>query len=166
MFRLPRKIRHPPRPPWIPSNAAGYLMRIGGCHDCHTPGSLLGMPDHTRAYNGGDVGFFMPGIGYVYPPNLTPDPETGLGNWTEDQIVTALRTGVRPDGRTLVPIMPWPGLSALTNEDAYAMAAYMKSLPPVANQVPAITPADQPAPGPYMTVQFPEGMAPPGPPAP
>jgi mono/diheme cytochrome c family protein len=147
-----------------PVERGAYLLRIAGCNDCHTPGHLLGNPDFTRAYSGGDVGFFMPGLGYVFAPNLTPDPETGLGNWTEDQIVTALRTGVRPDGRVLLPIMPWPGLAALTDEDTYAMAAYLKSLAPIVNQVPPLTAADQPAPGNYMTVVIPEGMEPPPPP--
>jgi len=147
-----------------PVERGAYLLRIAGCNDCHTPGHLLGNPDFTRAYSGGNVGFFMPGLGYVFAPNLTPDAETGLGTWTEDQIVTAMRTGVRPDGRVLAPIMPWPGLAALTDEDAYAMAAYLKSLAPIANQVPPITAATEPAPGYYMTVVVPEGMAPPPPP--
>ena len=71
-----------------------------------------------------------------FGPNLTPDKETGLGNWTAQQIVTAITTGERPDGRMLAPAMPWRGLSALTKPDALAIAAFLKSLPPVSNKVP------------------------------
>jgi mono/diheme cytochrome c family protein len=69
-------------------------------------------------------------------PNLTPDNETGLGTWSETDIVTAIRTGVRPDGRELAPIMPWRAFANLTTPDAKAIAAYLKSLPPVSNKVP------------------------------
>jgi mono/diheme cytochrome c family protein len=150
--------------PVDPVARGAYLVAIGGCNDCHTPGMLLGMPDFGRALAGSEVAFFMPGMGYFFPPNLTPDVATGLGSWTEEQVVAALRTGIRPDGRVLSPIMPWPGLSNLTDEDAMAMAIYLRSLAPIANLIAPPTPADQPAPGPYMTVVFPEGTAPPGPP--
>lgn len=147
-----------------------YLVSFAGCNDCHTPGSLTGMPDMTMALSGGNVGFFMPGMGYFFPPNLTPDA-TGLGAWSEAEIVTAIRTGARPDGRQLAPIMPWMGLANLTDEDANAIAAYLKSLAPIANQVPAPTPADQMPPGPAMAVVAPPdlrpvGLPPPPPPPP
>lgn len=112
-----------------------YLVAIGGCGDCHTPGHFLGNPDMSRLLGGSDVGFEVPGLGKFYGPNLTPDA-TGLGGWSEAEIVTALRTGTRPDGRQLAPAMPWMGLAALTDEDALAIAAFLKSLPPVANKVP------------------------------
>ena len=69
-------------------------------------------------------------------PDLPPDKETGLGNWTSKQIVTALQTGVRPDGRILAPIMPWRSFAKLTRDDAMAIAAYLKSLPPLKRKVP------------------------------
>jgi mono/diheme cytochrome c family protein len=94
-----------------------YLVTVGGCTDCHTPG------------------FAIPGQGVFVGRNLTPDPETGLGKWTNEQIVTALTTGVRPDGRVLAPIMPWRAFSHLTPSDAQAIAAYLKSLPPVRHEV-------------------------------
>lgn len=81
------------------------------------------------------MGFEIPGLGTFHGPDLTPDP-TGLGTWTEDQIVTALRTGVRPDGSQMAPAMPWIGCAALTDADAVAIAAYLESIPPVANKVP------------------------------
>jgi mono/diheme cytochrome c family protein len=109
-----------------------YLVAIGGCADCHTPGYFLGHPDAARTLAGSDVGFATPG-GVFVGPNLTPDKATGLGDWTEKQIVTA--TGVRPDGRVLAPVMPWHDLAALTPPDAQAIAAYLKSLPPIRNKV-------------------------------
>ena len=113
-----------------------YLVTIGGCQDCHTPGHFLGKPDMARALGGSEVGFEMPGLGTFYGPNLTSDKATGLGAWTDEQIVTAIQTGVRPDGRVLAPIMPWRALSVLTKPDAAAVVAYLRSLPPVANKVP------------------------------
>jgi mono/diheme cytochrome c family protein len=113
-----------------------YLVLIGGCSDCHTPGNFLGHPDMTRFLGGSDVGFGIPGLGVFVGPNLTSDKQTGLGNWTAEQIVTAITTGERPDHRILAPSMPWRGLSHLTSSDALAIATFLKSLPPVSNKVP------------------------------
>ena len=113
-----------------------YLVTIAGCGDCHTPGTFLGKPDLTRVLGGSEVGFEIPGAGVYYGPNLTPDKETGLGKWTRGQIVTAIRTGVRPDGRRLAPIMPWQAFAHLTDADAMAIVAYLATLPPVKNKVP------------------------------
>ena len=113
-----------------------YLVSVGGCFDCHTPGYFFGKPDMARYLGGSDVGFEMPGLGVFVGPNLTPDPDTGLGKWTEVQIVTALQAGKRPDGRELAPIMPWRAFANLTKSDAHAIAAYLKSLPRVSHQVP------------------------------
>jgi mono/diheme cytochrome c family protein len=123
-----------------------YLVEVGGCGDCHTPGSFLGHPDMARYLGGSDVGFAVPGAGVFVGPNLTPDKATGLGNWTEQEIVTAFTKGVRPDGRILAPVMPWRGLARLTKADALAIAAYLKSLPPVSNKVPGpFGPSEQPS---------------------
>ncbi len=113
-----------------------YLVIVGGCSDCHTPGSFLGHPDMTKFLGGSDVGFSIPGMGVFVGRNLTPDPETGLGKWTTQQIVTAFTTGRRPDGRILAPIMPYEALGHLTKSDALAIAAYLKSLRPVKHAVP------------------------------
>jgi mono/diheme cytochrome c family protein len=113
-----------------------YLVSITGCSDCHTPGGMLGQPDMARYLGGSDVGFAIPGAGIYLGPNLTPDKDTGLGAWSNDQIITALRTGKRPDGRMLSEVMPFPGFSHLSDEDAQAIAAFLKSLPPVKNKVP------------------------------
>ena len=113
-----------------------YLATIASCTDCHTPGHFLGKPDMKRHLGGSDVGFEIPGLGVFYGPNLTPDEATGLGRWSERDIVTAIRTGKRPDGRMLAPIMPWAALAKLTDSDAAAIAAYLKSLPAVSNKAP------------------------------
>jgi mono/diheme cytochrome c family protein len=107
-----------------------YLVTIMGCNDCHTPGSFYGGPDSTRVLAGSELGWKGP-WGISFASNLTPDPETGIGSWTEAQIVTAIRSGRRPDGSPILPPMPWPAFSGLTDEDAGAIAAYLKSLPAV-----------------------------------
>ncbi len=112
-----------------------YLVTVGGCSDCHTPGNFLGHPDMAKFLGGSDVGFAIPGLGVFVGRNLTPDKETGLGSWTTEQIVTAITTGVRPDGRILAPIMPYKDFAHLTKSDARAIAAYLKSLPPVNHAV-------------------------------
>jgi mono/diheme cytochrome c family protein len=131
-----------------------YLARIMDCGGCHTPGAFTGKPNAAMELAGADVGFAVPGVGVFYPPNLTPDAESGLGNWSEAEIVAALRTGARPDGRELM-VMPWRSYAALSDEDAFALAAYLKSMAPVGNQVPAPTGANEKAPGPYLTVAMP-----------
>ncbi len=126
-----------------PANAADqdqiargkYMVGLMGCTDCHTPGHFLGKEDHTRYLGGSDVGFAIPGLGVFVGPNLTPDNETGLGKWTQAQIVTALTKGETPEGRMLAPPMPWRNFASLTPSDAQAIAAYLKTLPPVSHQV-------------------------------
>lgn len=133
-----------------------YLAAIMDCSGCHTPGALIGQPDMTRPLAGSDVGFEIPGLGIFYPPNLTSDPETGLGAWSEADITTAVRTGVRPDGRQLAPVMPYHSYGRLSDEDAGALAAYVKALKPVEHQVPAIVgPSEKPK-APYLTVAVPK----------
>jgi len=113
-----------------------YLVTIGGCTDCHTPGYFLGEPDMSRYLGGSDVGFEVPGLGVFVGRNLTPDRETGLGDWTDEQIAKALTTGERPDGRQLAPIMPYHAYANLTEEDVQAIVAFLRSIPPVKNEVP------------------------------
>ena len=112
-----------------------YLVTIGGCSDCHTPGSFFGKPDPKRFLGGSDVGFAMP-QGVFVGPNLTPDKATGIGSWSRKDIVTAITTGRRPDGRVLAGIMPWRSFAHLTPRDALAIATFLRSLPPVSHQVP------------------------------
>jgi mono/diheme cytochrome c family protein len=132
-----------------------YLVAVISCTDCHTNGSLAGKPDVAHFLGGSDIGFAIPGLGYFYGPNLTPDPETGLGNWTREQIVTAITRGERPDGRILAPIMPWHSFGQMTPEDAEAMAAYLQSLAPVKHKVPGPFGAEQKPTAPYLTLAVP-----------
>ncbi len=113
-----------------------YLVGIIPCTDCHTPGTFLGKPDMTHYLGGSDVGFEVPGLGVFYGPNLTPDKDTGLGNWTNEQIATAITEGKRPDGRMLAPPMPIETFKNLTHADALAIAVYLKTLPAIKNKVP------------------------------
>jgi mono/diheme cytochrome c family protein len=113
-----------------------YLVTISGCNDCHTPGSFLGKRDVSRTLGGSEVGFEIPQLGVFVGPNLTPDKATGLGNWSTANIIKAIRTGIRPDGRQLAPIMPYKDFARLTNDDATSIAMYLKSLPPIQNKVP------------------------------
>ena len=120
-----------------------YLVSISGCSDCHTPGGMLGSPDMKRYLGGSDVGFSIPTQGVFVGQNLTPDKETGLGRWTAEQIVAAIRTGKRPDGSELSGVMPSASFAKLTDEDAFAIAAFLKSLPPVANKIVSFKSADK-----------------------
>ena len=133
-----------------------YLAAIMDCGGCHTRGALVGQPDQAFALAGSNVGFEIPGLGYFYPPNLTPDAETGIGTWSEAEIITAVRTGVRPDGRQLVPIMPWMSYAVLNDADAKALAAYLKSLAPIKAPAPPMTAHAAQAPAPYLTVKMPQ----------
>lgn len=128
-----------------------YLATIMDCGGCHTTGVFFGKPDPERYLAGSEVGFQIPGLGIFYPPNLTPDPATGLGTWSAEDIVKAVRTGERPDGRILAPAMPYGHYGKLTDADAYALSAYLKSLKPVRHQVPAITGDAETPTAPYLT---------------
>ena len=120
-----------------PRERGRYLVHAMQCPLCHTP-----ISDETGAY---DTRHFLAGgmrvsawpWGVWFSRNLTPDPATGLGDWSEDAIVAAITRGVRPDGRRLDPMaMPWPWFSRLDGGDARAIAAYLRSLPPISNAVP------------------------------
>ncbi len=106
-----------------------YLFSAAGCQGCHTD------IEHKGMIGAGGRELKTP-FGSFYGPNITPDKETGIGNWTSAQVLAALQTGVRPDGRLLAPIMPWHAFASLDPQDVRAIAAYLKSLPPVKNKVP------------------------------
>lgn len=131
-----------------------HLAVVTGCNDCHTPGGLYGAPDMNRTLAGSELGWAGP-WGTSYATNLTPDVETGIGSWNEEQIVAALRTGQRPDGSPILPPMPWPNFAQFTDEEAYALAAYLKSLPPVRHAKPKNLPPGTQATGPVITIPGP-----------
>lgn len=118
-----------------PIERGHYLVVLAGCNDCHTPGFFLGKPDMAKYLGGSDVGFEIPGLGVFPGRNITPDKETGIGNWTDEQITAALTVGRRPDGRQLAPIMPYASFSNMSKQDVAAVVAYLRSIPPVKNAV-------------------------------
>src|SRR6267143_4320755 len=118
-----------------PVERGRYLVTtIASCGNCHTPRDAAGKPIAGRELAGG-FEFDDPGVGHIVGTNITPDPETGIGNWTEAQIVTALRDGKRPDGTLIRPPMPIPVYRQLSDGDAAAIAVYLRSLKPVRNKV-------------------------------
>ena len=145
-----------------------YLVNFGSCNDCHTPWKLGPKgpePDMTRALTGhpaemkvslsptleGSWGIAAANTmtawtgpwGVSFTANLTPDKETGLGDWTEEMFIQTMRTGRHQGkGRAILPPMPWFSVNALSDEDIKAVFAYLQSLPPVHNRVPA--PIDPP----------------------
>jgi mono/diheme cytochrome c family protein len=103
------------------------LVVAGDCASCHTA-------DPAKPFAGGkriDTPF-----GAVYSPNLTPDRDTGIGNWSNDDFYRALRYGVAPNGSHYYPAFPYPYFSKMTRDDILAVRAYLATLAPVANQVP------------------------------
>lgn len=109
---------------------------------CHTPMGPQG-PDMARAFAGGNPMELPPmfGTGTLHPSNITSDKATGIGSWSEADLIKAVKTATRPDGRPIQGPMQFytHGWSQLTDEDAQALAAFVKSIPPVANKVPAST---------------------------
>lgn len=116
-----------------------YLVQgLLGCEDCHTESDWTqhGAPHLAAKELAGQI-FPLPGFpGSLVAPNLTPDPETGAGNWTDDQIARAIREGIKHDGTTLFPIMPYGGYKELSDEDLASVVAYLRSLSPVRNLLP------------------------------
>ncbi len=119
-----------------------YLVGLLGCASCHTDGALIGRPDPAKTLAGSSVGiaYTDPMVdefpGAVYPANLTPDDATGLGKWSEAEIVKMLRSGTNRHGRQTMAIMPWMSYAQLSESDAVAIARYLKSLPAVEHRVP------------------------------
>jgi mono/diheme cytochrome c family protein len=106
---------------------------LGACGNCHTPRAGDNQPDPKMAFAGGFA--FDLDIGHVVGPNITPDPATGIGGWSDGQIVYALRNGKRPDGTTIGPPMPIEMYRGLSDRDAAAIAVYLRSLTPIRHEV-------------------------------
>lgn len=119
-----------------------YLARIMDCAGCHMPRGSDGIPLLEAGLSGGTVGFEIPGMGVFWAPNLTPSP-SGLGGWSDLEIATAITGGLRPDGRSLAPAMPWPAYATMSAGDVDAIVAYLKSLPAV--DAPRLDPVADPA---------------------
>jgi mono/diheme cytochrome c family protein len=117
-----------------------YLFHhVADCAGCHSPRdpskfSMVHDPGRTGA------GFVFPAElgfpGKIVGPNITPDPETGIGAWTDGEKIRAIREGVSRDGRALFSLMPFQYFATLSDEDIYSLVAYLNSLPPVKNALP------------------------------
>jgi cytochrome c len=140
-----------------------YLVSAMGCSGCHTPKTMspaglqsdpsrflsghpedavLGPPPrldggHWSAVSSWDTTAWSGPWGVSYSANLTPDENTGIGSWSEDTFVRALRTGRHMGtSRPILPPMPWGAFRNLTDEDLRSVYAYLMSVPPVRNRVP------------------------------
>ncbi|TPK78136.1 c-type cytochrome [Mesorhizobium sp. B2-4-17] len=105
-----------------PAARGAYVAHMADCAACHT--AKGGVP-----FAGGRP-FVLP-FGTIYTPNLTPDPETGIGKWTDTDFLNAVHRGVAPDGSRYYPAFPYPSYTLLTDDDALAIKAYLFSLKPV-----------------------------------
>jgi mono/diheme cytochrome c family protein/cytochrome c553 len=116
-----------------------YLFNhVSGCVDCHS-GHDDSNPDHPVLANMQGAGLVMPFDdlpGRVVASNLTADRDTGAGTWTDDQLARAIREGIGHDGRTLFPMMPYEHYRHMSDEDLASVVVYIRSLPPVRNQLP------------------------------
>jgi mono/diheme cytochrome c family protein len=123
----------------------GYLAKLGVCWECHSLGKTGPTDDEDRLMAGSRMAMSEPDYGKVYARNLTPDKETGLGNYTAEQIKQALKTGRRLDGKPMAPPMSLiiPHLSTWAEEDLDALVTYLVSLKPIKYKVPdpELTPA-------------------------
>jgi mono/diheme cytochrome c family protein len=104
-----------------------YLFAIAGGCACHT------VPEET--YHAGGRAFPIP-FGTVFSTNITQDKETGLGDWSDQQIYDAMNAGRRRDGSRLLPVMPYEAYSGMTQQDLKALVAYMKTLKPIKKATP------------------------------
>lgn len=106
-----------------------YLFAIAGGCACHT------VPNGTP--NVGGRAFPIP-FGTVYATNITPDKETGLGSWSDKEILNAITTGIRPNGERILPVMPHEAYSGIAKEDLQALIAYLRTLKPVRKETPRL----------------------------
>jgi mono/diheme cytochrome c family protein len=117
------------------ARGAYIVNHVAGCTDCHTPVDPATGAPIMEKYLAGRQPYDGP-WGTVYGGNITPDIETGLGSWTEEEIKRATISGISRDGRRLI-LMPWYAYAAMTPEDADAVAYYLKNgLPAVNNEIP------------------------------
>ena len=150
-----------------------YLVTIGNCNDCHSPKRYdtgAPVPDPALLLSGHQAGTEIAELpqnhpnaggwtflgnahftawaspwGIAFAANLTPDSATGLGTWTEDDFIKTLRSGKhKGSDRMILPPMPWQFIGKMSDQDLKAIYAYLRSLPPVSNQVPSPIPPQEP----------------------
>ena len=155
------------RPTMTPAKRGEYLVNTSGCNDCHTPlrmGAFGPEPDMSRKLSGHPQGMTLPPPpalpegpwvwvgaatntafagpwGISYSSNLTPDTLTGMGIWTEEMFMQAIRTGRHMGvSRPINPPMPWPAYRNATDEDLKSVYAYLRTIKPIVNHVPDYKP--------------------------
>ena len=120
-----------------------YMATVMLCSHCHwTPDAHMAPAGPDKMFSGGlDMTIAMFGTGKLFAPNISSDPDTGIGKWTEDQIFTTLKTMTRPNGKMINPpmMMLQGGWSQLDDADLKAVAKFIHQLPPVKNKVTAST---------------------------
>ena len=111
---------------------------LSGCLYCHSPHNWKapGTPFVPGMTGAGEVEPYGDLPGRIVAPNLTPDPETGAGRWTDDQFARAIREGVGHDGRALFPLMPYHLYRQMSDEDVASVVVYLRSLPAIRNSLP------------------------------
>jgi mono/diheme cytochrome c family protein len=114
----------------------GYIVNsLAHCFECHSPPDAHGAPDFAHRPGGGGFEITLaPGM-TVHTANITPDPETGIGKWSDADIKKALTEGVTPTGGKLSPPMPYPFFKAMTADDLDAVIAYIRTIPAIKNKV-------------------------------
>jgi mono/diheme cytochrome c family protein len=129
----------PPAPPPGDPKRGEWLLVAGSCADCHTTydarrAALPGM------YMAGGNEMPIRGKGSVYTANITSDPETGIGNWTDDDVFEAIKHGIgkTKPGRALYG-MPWPHYGGMTDQDVRALVTALRKVPPIRNAVKPAT---------------------------
>lgn len=136
LFLHPAQTTVATAPPRGPTAEYGRYLADGPglCADCHTPrGGVQQAHDRDRLYAGDAT---PPKAFPANPANLTPDAETGIGRWSEDDFLRTLRTGVNPRGDSLHAFMPWRQVRRMTDDDLRAIYRYLRTLPPIRNEVP------------------------------
>ena len=132
-----------PRPPATDKLAyGGYLVNAAVCSECHTPMDSQGQPIPGKAFAGGNA-FKHPTLGFrVVTANITPDADTGIGSWTEQQFIDKFKGFETPDDHVLSEAeqrqntaMPWTRFAGMTREDLSAIYAYLRTLTPVVNRI-------------------------------
>jgi mono/diheme cytochrome c family protein len=121
-----------------PLERGKYLMEgVVACGNCHIPRDDKGQLQRAKGLSGGfllDVAEFK-----AFAANITPDADTGIGKWTDAQLATAIRTGVRPDKSLIGPPMPFEFYRGISDDDLAAIIAYLRAQPAVKNVVPRST---------------------------
>lgn len=125
------KAETPPDPALL--DRGKYLAEVVmNCHACHTPLTDKG-PDLDKQYAGGLE--YPDAFGTWRSPNITQDKRTGIGAWSDEQIITAVRRGIRPSGEQMYPVMPYEYFAAASDDDMKALVAYLRTIKPIEHAV-------------------------------